>query len=150
MSLANQSTDLANGQRMRLLFLGLHLAFRFENPRLLGGSRGGCLLFLLAQSLGLGCRVGGRLLARHLSRDLAEMPCDNVARAADRILYPPRHIRLGPRGNGIPADLEPLESRREQGIVRSSAVALDGRRDRADLGPELLELTLMCELSIAL
>src|SRR6516165_6932533 len=116
MSLANQSTDLANGQRMRLLFLGLRLALRFENPRLLHGSRGGCLLFLLAQSLGLGCRVGRRLLARHLSRNLAEMPCDNGACAIGGILNPPRHIQLGPRGNGVPADLEPLESRRERWI----------------------------------
>src|SRR6516162_391334 len=78
------------------------------------------------------------------------VPFDNLARAVDRILNAPRHIRLGPRGNGIPADLEPLESRREQQIVRSMAVPLDGRRDRADLGPELLELTLVCELSLAL
>src|SRR5215831_6143135 len=78
------------------------------------------------------------------------MPCDDLARAVDRILNAPRHIRLGPRGNGIPADLEPLESRREQRIVRSMAVPLDGRRDRADLSRELLELTLVCELSLAL
>src|SRR5215472_17421482 len=78
------------------------------------------------------------------------MPCDDLARAVDRILNAPRHIRLGGRGNGIPADLEPLESRREQRIVRSMAVPLDGRRDRADLGPEPLELTLVCKLSLAL
>src|SRR5215469_8087262 len=78
------------------------------------------------------------------------MPFDNLMRVVDRILNAPGHIRLGPRGNDIPADLEPLESRREQRIVRSLAVPLDGRRNRADLGRELLELTLVCELSLAL
>ena len=70
MCLANQSTDAANGQRMRLLFLGVRLAFRFENPRLLGGSQGSCLLFLVAQPLGLGGSVGGRLLTLDLSCNL--------------------------------------------------------------------------------
>src|SRR5215469_14905589 len=78
------------------------------------------------------------------------MPRDNPARALGCILNGPRHIRRGPRGNGIPADLEPLESRGEQWIVRSMAVPLERRRDRVDLGPELLELTLVCELSLAL
>src|SRR6516164_10071171 len=78
------------------------------------------------------------------------MPGDNHARAGDRILNAPRYLGLGARGNGMPADLEPLEGRREQWIVGTLAVPLDGRRDRADLGPELLELTLVCELSLAL
>src|SRR5215472_12944153 len=75
---------------------------------------------------------------------------DNLTRTVDRILNAPRHIGLGPRGNDIPADLEPLESRRKQRIVRSITVPLDGRRDRGDLGPELSDLALVCELSLAL
>src|SRR5215472_3039230 len=78
------------------------------------------------------------------------MLCDNLTRAVDRIVNAPRRIWLGARGHGIPADLEPLEGRCEQRIVRSMAVPLDARRNRADLRPELLDLTLVCAVSLAL
>src|SRR5437879_5290450 len=60
------------------------------------------------------------------------------------------NLRLSIRGKRFPAILELLQSRREQRIVGPTAVSLDRRRDCTDFGLELLELTYVCEQSIAL
>src|SRR5262245_51969795 len=134
----------------RFALLCFRLALLFQGLRSFCGSSGGGLLVLFALLLSQGRSVRGSQLTRRLHGNLSQMLRDDFSRSVYRLLSCLGDARLSTRSHRAPTTLQLLQRRREQRIVGSLAVPLDGGRHCVDFCLYLLDFALVRQHSVTL